>query len=62
MLGYFFYTASDYFGIHTVYYTPLIIALAKYRGHRSQGSTPNRRLHHRRRFRSDLFRLVDPKI
>jgi multidrug resistance protein MdtO len=27
MLGYFFYTASDYFGIHTVYYTPLIIAL-----------------------------------
>jgi multidrug resistance protein MdtO len=28
MLGYFFYTASDYFGIHTVYYTPLIIALA----------------------------------
>jgi multidrug resistance protein MdtO len=28
MIGYFFYTASDYFGIHTVYYTPLIIALA----------------------------------
>jgi multidrug resistance protein MdtO len=28
MLGYFFYTASDYFGIHTVFYTPLIIALA----------------------------------
>ena len=27
MIGYFFYTASDYFGIHTVYYTPLIIAL-----------------------------------
>jgi multidrug resistance protein MdtO len=23
MLGYFFYTASDYFSIHTVYYTPL---------------------------------------
>ena len=28
MIGYIFYTASDYFGIHTVYYTPLIIALA----------------------------------
>jgi multidrug resistance protein MdtO len=28
MLGYFFYTASDYFGIHTMFYTPLIIALA----------------------------------
>jgi multidrug resistance protein MdtO len=28
MIGYLFYTASDYFGIHTVYYTPLIIALA----------------------------------
>ena len=28
MVGYFCYTASDYFGIHTVYYTPLIIALA----------------------------------
>lgn len=28
MLGYFFYSASDYFGIHTVFYTPLIIALA----------------------------------
>jgi multidrug resistance protein MdtO len=27
MMGYIFYTASDYFGIHTVYYTPLIIAL-----------------------------------
>ena len=27
MIGYTFYTASDYFGIHTVYYTPLIIAL-----------------------------------
>jgi multidrug resistance protein MdtO len=27
MLGYFFYTASDYYGIHTVFYTPLIIAL-----------------------------------
>ncbi|HXM04160.1 MAG TPA: FUSC family protein, partial [Chthoniobacterales bacterium] len=27
MIGYIFYTASDYFGIHTVYYTPLIIAL-----------------------------------
>lgn len=27
MIGYFFYTASDYFGIHTVFYTPLIIAL-----------------------------------
>jgi multidrug resistance protein MdtO len=27
MIGYVFYTASDYFGIHTVYYTPLIIAL-----------------------------------
>lgn len=28
MIGYVFYTASDYFGIHTVYYTPLIIALS----------------------------------
>jgi multidrug resistance protein MdtO len=28
MIGYFFYTASDYYGIHTVFYTPLIIALA----------------------------------
>jgi multidrug resistance protein MdtO len=28
MIGYLFYTASDYYGIHTVYYTPLIIALA----------------------------------
>jgi multidrug resistance protein MdtO len=28
MIGYIFYTASDYFGIHTVYYTPLIIALS----------------------------------
>jgi multidrug resistance protein MdtO len=27
IIGYIFYTASDYFGIHTVYYTPLIIAL-----------------------------------
>ena len=27
MIGYIFYTASDYYGIHTVYYTPLIIAL-----------------------------------
>ena len=27
-LGYLFYTASDYYGIHTVFYTPLIIALA----------------------------------
>src|SRR5208282_354666 len=27
MIGYFFYTASDYYGIHTVFYTPLIIAL-----------------------------------
>jgi hypothetical protein len=27
MIGYIFYTASDYSGIHTVYYTPLIIAL-----------------------------------
>lgn len=27
MIGYLFYTASDYPGIHTVYYTPLIIAL-----------------------------------
>jgi multidrug resistance protein MdtO len=27
MIGYLFYTASAYFGIHTVYYTPLIIAL-----------------------------------
>jgi multidrug resistance protein MdtO len=27
MIGYFFYTASDYSGIHTVFYTPLIIAL-----------------------------------
>jgi uncharacterized membrane protein YccC len=27
MIGYIFYTASDYFGIHTIYYTPLIIAL-----------------------------------
>lgn len=27
MIGYIFYTACDYFGIHTVYYTPLIIAL-----------------------------------
>jgi multidrug resistance protein MdtO len=28
MLGYLFYTASDYYGIHTVFYTPLIIALS----------------------------------
>jgi multidrug resistance protein MdtO len=28
MLGYLFYTGSDYYGIHTVFYTPLIIALA----------------------------------
>jgi multidrug resistance protein MdtO len=28
MLGYLFYTASDYYGIHTVFYTPVIIALA----------------------------------
>jgi multidrug resistance protein MdtO len=28
MLGYLFYTASDYYGIHTAFYTPLIIALA----------------------------------
>jgi uncharacterized membrane protein YccC len=28
MIGYFFYTASDYYGIHTVFYTPLVIALA----------------------------------
>jgi multidrug resistance protein MdtO len=28
MLGYLFYTASGYYGIHTVFYTPLIIALA----------------------------------
>jgi uncharacterized membrane protein YccC len=28
ILGYLFYTASDYYGIHTVFYTPLIIALA----------------------------------
>jgi uncharacterized membrane protein YccC len=28
MLSYLFYTASDYYGIHTVFYTPLIIALA----------------------------------
>jgi multidrug resistance protein MdtO len=27
MIGYIFYTASAYFGIHTVYYTPLIVAL-----------------------------------
>jgi multidrug resistance protein MdtO len=27
MIGYIFYTASAYSGIHTVYYTPLIIAL-----------------------------------
>ncbi|MEA3148321.1 MAG: multidrug resistance protein MdtO, partial [Verrucomicrobiota bacterium] len=27
MIGYIFYSASDYPGIHTVYYTPLIIAL-----------------------------------
>ncbi len=28
MIGYLFYTASNYYGIHTVFYTPLIIALA----------------------------------
>jgi multidrug resistance protein MdtO len=28
IIGYLFYTASDYYGIHTVFYTPLIIALA----------------------------------
>src|SRR5271166_1170169 len=28
MIGYLFYTASDYYGIHTVFYTPLIIALS----------------------------------
>ncbi len=27
-IGYLFYTASDYYGIHTVFYTPLIVALA----------------------------------
>jgi len=26
-IGYLFYTASDYYGIHTVFYTPLIVAL-----------------------------------
>ena len=36
MIGYIFYTASDYFGIHTVYYTPLIIALG------STGATMNK--------------------
>jgi multidrug resistance protein MdtO len=36
MLGYLFYTASDYYGIHTVFYTPLIIALA------STGATINK--------------------
>jgi multidrug resistance protein MdtO len=36
MLGYFFYTASDYYGIHTVFYTPLIIALG------STGATVNK--------------------
>jgi multidrug resistance protein MdtO len=38
MLGYLFYTASDYYGIHTVFYTPLIIALA------STGATVNKGL------------------
>jgi multidrug resistance protein MdtO len=28
MIGYLFYTASDYYGIHTVFYTPLIMALS----------------------------------
>jgi multidrug resistance protein MdtO len=28
MIGYLFYTASDYYGIHTAFYTPLIIALS----------------------------------
>ncbi|HYY26403.1 MAG TPA: FUSC family protein, partial [Chthoniobacterales bacterium] len=28
MIGYLFYTASGYYGIHTVFYTPLIIALS----------------------------------
>jgi multidrug resistance protein MdtO len=28
MIGYLFYTASDYYGIHTVFYTPLIVAMA----------------------------------
>jgi uncharacterized membrane protein YccC len=28
MIGYLFYTASDYYGIHTVFYTPLILALS----------------------------------
>ncbi len=36
MIGYLFYTASDYYGIHTVFYTPLIIALA------STGATVNK--------------------
>jgi multidrug resistance protein MdtO len=28
MIGYLFYTASNYYGIHTVFYTPLILALS----------------------------------
>jgi multidrug resistance protein MdtO len=36
MIGYLFYTASDYYGIHTVFYTPLIIALS------STGATVNK--------------------
>jgi multidrug resistance protein MdtO len=36
MIGYLFYTASDYYGIHTVFYTPLIIALG------STGATINK--------------------
>jgi multidrug resistance protein MdtO len=36
MIGYLFYTASDYYGIHTVFYTPLIIGLG------STGATINK--------------------
>jgi multidrug resistance protein MdtO len=36
MIGYLFYTASDYYGIHTVFYTPLIIGLG------SAGATINK--------------------
>jgi multidrug resistance protein MdtO len=38
MIGYLFYTASHYYGIHTVFYTPLIIALF------SSGATINKGL------------------
>ena len=62
MIGYLFYTASDYYGIHTVFYTPLIIALASTGATIHKGFLRIVGLHYRRRFRSHLFNLGDSKI